>query len=167
MKQSIVEVIVYLLEAAVAAQNNNDVDSLSNEVIVAKRLEDAGFSREVVASAFDWLRELIEQQCWYAATKTNSEVNTTKTMRVFDPEENARINLEARGFILSLEYVGILDTKMREIVISQLMHLNQRSIGLIDAKWVVLLVLLSKLNKNIREIHGYLLVTTTLEMQKE
>jgi uncharacterized protein Smg (DUF494 family) len=60
---------------------------------------------------------------------------------------------------LSLEYTGILDTKMREIVISQLMQLNQQSINLNDAKWVVFLVLISKANKNSQEICSYLLTT--------
>jgi len=58
-----------------------------------------------------------------------------------------------------LEYAGILDTKMREIVISQLMQLNQRLIDLNDAKWVVFLVLMSKANKNAQEMRSFLLAT--------
>jgi len=161
MKQSIVEVIVYLLETAVS-QAADAVDPLSDQVIIKQRLEDAGFSREVVISTFDWLKELIEQQCWYAATKIDNTIKADKTLRIFDPEEKVRINLEVRNFILSLEYAGILDTKMREIVISQLMQLNHRLIELIDAKWVVLLVLLSKLNRNIQDIRSYFLATATL-----
>ena len=58
-----------------------------------------------------------------------------------------------------MEYAGILDTKMREIVISQLMQLNQRLIDLNDAKWVVFLVLMSKANKNAQEMRSFLLAT--------
>ena len=161
MKQSIVEVIVYLMEAA-TSQAEDIEDSFADQAIVKQKLEEAGFARDVVASTFDWLRELIEQQCWYA-TSLNVNATENKTIRIFNSEESARINLEVRNFILSLEYIGILDTKMREIVITQLMQLNQRLVEITDAKWVVLLVLMSKANRNIHDIRGYLLATMALE----
>ena len=158
MKYSIVEVIVYLLETA-NSPVTEVADSLSSQEVMQQRLEDAGFSHKVVSDTFDWLRELIEQQCWYAVTKVDNSANSNKTLRIFDPAEKARIRPEVRGFILSLEYAGILDTQMREIVIGQLMHLNHRFIELTDAKWVVLLVLMSKLNRNIQEMRSYFLAT--------
>jgi len=161
MKQSIVEVIVYLMEAA-TSQAEDIEDSFADQAIVKQKLEEAGFARDVVASTFDWLRELIEQQCWYA-TSLNVNATENKTIRIFNSEESARINLEVRNFILSLEYIGILDTKMREIVITQLMQLNQRLVEITDAKWVVLLVLMSKANRNIHDIRCYLLATMALE----
>src|SRR3990172_1585643 len=161
MKHSIVEVIVYLMEAA-TSQAEDIEDSFADQAIVKQKLEEAGFARDVVASTFDWLRELIEQQCWYA-TSLNVNATENKTIRIFNSEESARINLEVRNFILSLEYIGILDTKMREIVITQLMQLNQRLVEITDAKWVVLLVLMSKANRNIKDIRGYLLATMALE----
>jgi len=163
MKQSIVEVIVYLMEAA-TSQAEDIEDSFADQAIVKQKLEEAGFARDVVASTFDWLRELIEQQCWYATSlNVNARTAENKTIRIFNPEESARINLEVRNFILSLEFNGILDTKMREIVITQLMQLNQRLVEITDAKWVVLLVLMSKANRNIHDIRGYLLATMALE----
>ena len=161
MKHSIVEVIVYLMEAA-TSQAEDIEDSFADQAIVKQKLEEAGFARDVVASTFDWLRELIEQQCWYA-TSLNVNATENKTIRIFNSEESARINLEVRNFILSLEFNGILDTKMREIVITQLMQLNQRLVEITDAKWVVLLVLMSKANRNIHDIRCYLLATMALE----
>jgi uncharacterized protein Smg (DUF494 family) len=161
MKQNIVEVIAYLLEMA-NSQTIEAADSLSDMMIIQKRLQDAGFSQKIVTRAFDWLKELIEQQYWYAVTKVDNNKKADKTMRIFTSAEEAHINKEIRGFILSLEYASILDMKMREIVISQLMQLNQRIIELPDAKLVVLLVLMSKLNKNIQTIRSYFLATTTL-----
>ncbi len=160
MKHSIVEVIVYLLEVS-----NSHVNNIANfeaeSAFIQRKLEDAGFSKELVISAFDWLQELIEQQCWYAIAKVDNVSTSNKTFRIFDTIEKARINPEVRNFILSLEHAGVLDTKMREIVISQLMQLNHRFIELADAKWVVLLVLMSKLNRNIQEMRGYFLATVT------
>ena len=165
-QQSIVDVIVHLLEAAASMQAFDPHDSQEQQMVMWHQLEEAGFSREVVANAYDWLRELIEQQCWYVATEA-TEVNqgfkASKTLRIFDQEEQMRLSLPVRNFILSLEYAGVLDTKMREIVISQLLQLNQCSIGLMEAKWVVFLVLGSKFQRKIEELRGFLLVTMPQE----
>jgi Smg protein len=153
MKQeNIVDVIVYLLESVVSQQ----VELASEPAIVMQSLEEAGFARETIGHTFDWLKELLEHQTWYA---TFPNVNTNKTLRIFSLEEACRINLEIRGFILSLEYGGVLDTNMREIVISRLMQLDRLPIDLNDAKWVVLLVLMSKASENIREMRNYFLTT--------
>lgn len=151
-QQRIVDVIAYLLETVVLQQQN---EMIAEPALVKQQLEDVGFAKETIIHAFDWLKELIQQQSWYA----DCPVSACKTMRIFGSDEVYKIDSEARGFILSLESVGVLDTKMREIVISQLMQLNQQSIDLVDAKWVVLLVLMSKSNKNIHEMRSYLLTT--------
>lgn len=159
MKHSIVEVIAYLLEASAL----KTVESTDDNMTIKQELEEAGFAKDVVASAFDWIRDLIEQQDWYAANFGDGAAND-KTLRIFNPDESIRIGLEVRNFILSLEQVGILDTKMREIAISQLMQLKQSYIDIIDAKWVVLLVIMSKSNRNIDDIRGYLLATMALKV---
>ena len=151
-QQSIVDIIVYLLEAVISRQT----EIVPEPTTVRQSLEEAGFAKETIIRTFDWLKELIEQQCWYAEFP---HADTNRTLRVFSSEEAYKITLEIRGFILSLEYAGILDTKMREIVISQLMQLNQRLINLSDAKWVVFLVLMSKANKSAQEMRSFLLTT--------
>lgn len=170
MKQSIVEVILYLLEMA-ASQSFDANDCFVEQGSVRQRLEEVGFARDVVTRTFDWLKELIEQQCWYADSfnngadgKVSFDFGTCRTMRVFNLEESARICPDVRNFILSLEFAGILDTKLREIVIVQLMQLQQKVVGLADAKWVVLLVLMSKSNKNAQEMRNYLLATMALDV---
>ena len=156
-QQNIVDVIVYLLDTVVSQQKK----FLFEATFVEQRLEEAGFDKATVDHAFDWLRELIEQQSWYAAS---SRANTNKTLRIFSCEEGCKISLATRGFILSLEYAGILDTNTREIVISQLMQLKQRSVDLTDAKWVVFFVLMSKTNKNSQEMRSYLLTMMAPEV---
>jgi len=161
MKQNIVEVIVYLLEMTAIRSFESD-DRLCDRDLVQQRLEDAGFSDEVVASTFDWLKELIEQKSWCASV--GDDDNASRTFRVFSQEEQARISMEVRSFILSLEYSGILDTRMREVVISQLIELDQDVVELIDAKWVILLVMMSGSNDNIKNMRSYLLATMALEV---
>ena len=156
-QQGIVDILVYLLETVVSQQT----ELASEPTIVQQKLEEAGFAKETIAHTFDWLKELVEQQCWY---ETLPNININKTLRIFSSEENHKIDLETRSFILSLEQAGVLDTNMREIVISQLMQLNQRLVEITDAKWVVLLVLMSKSNKSTHEMRNYLLTTTAQEV---
>lgn len=161
MKHNIVEVIAYLLE--ITSVGGIGENNLADHVIIQQRLEEAGFARDDVAKAFDWLQELSAQQNWYESAQDNQDGGGNKTIRVFSPEESSKISLGARSFILSLEYANVLDTKMREIVISQLMQLNNRSVELIDVKWVVLLVLMSKVNKNTQELRRFLLAAMSKE----
>jgi Smg protein len=155
-QQGIVDVLVYLLESVVSQQT----ELVSEPTLIKQQLEEAGFATETISHTFDWLKELTQQQCWY---DNLPKINTKQTLRIFNTEELHKISLETRSFILSLEHAGVLDTNMREIVISQIMQLNQRLVDLIDAKWVVLLVLMSKSNKSMNEMRNYLLTTTAQE----
>jgi Smg protein len=149
---NIVDVIVYLLENILSKQTEITAEPTE----VRESLEDAGFAKETVLCAFAWLRELIEQQNWYDEL---SSQNINKTIRVFSLDEICKIDLETRNFILSLEHMGILDTKLREIVINQLMQLDSQPVDLFDVKWVVFFVLISKSNKNSKQMHNYILST--------
>ncbi|EKE00825.1 MAG: hypothetical protein ACD_21C00268G0012 [uncultured bacterium] len=155
-QQGIVDILVYLLEAVVSQQ----IDIIPEPTSVKQKLEKAGFAKETINYTFDWLKELIEQQYWY---ESFPNINTNKTLHLFSSEEIHKIDAETRGFILSLEYAGVLDTNTREIIINQLMQLNQPTIDLIAAKWVVLLVLMSKTNKSAQEMRDYLLTTMAQE----
>ncbi len=156
MRESIVEVLVYLLEVAFK-HINVDQDPVNNQLTIRRSLENAGFSKDLVTEAFDWLRDLIEQQSWYADTEAPETFNNkTATFRIFSQEEHARLSTQVKNFIISLEQARIIDTKMREIIIGQLMQLNHRLVDLDEAKLVVMLVLVSKLNHNVYDIRNYL-----------
>ena len=154
VKQNILEVIAYLLEAP-----SLKGESLLNQTMVKRGLESVGFSKEVVEDTFEWLKSLIEQQCVYVIAKVKAKSSVNKTLRVFSIDEKSKISLEVRSFIFHLEQIDILDTRMREIVIGQLLQLD-KCVSLTDAKWVVLLVLISKLNKDNQEVRNYLLAIT-------
>lgn len=142
-RQNIVEAVVYLCMLGVAPEPE----------IIRRRLEDAGFAEETVTYAFAWLRELVARQSWYDEFHY---IESSKTIRIFSQDEICKISLEIRKFILFLEHSGILSTKTREIVINQLMQLNQHPINLIDAKWVVFFVLISKKDANEKDTRKYL-----------
>jgi len=63
---------------------------------------------------------------------------------VFSGEELAKLDTEARGFLLFLEVVGVLDAEARELVIDRVMALEADDIDLEQLKWVVLMVLFNQ-----------------------
>lgn len=101
------------------------------------RLKKHGFSEEHINAATTWIMQLMQQQFSAIAT-----LPTTDSLRIFAPEEIAKLDVDCRNFIWTLEHSQILDSKTREIVINQLLLLNQNTISLNDIKLVTLIVLL-------------------------
>ena len=69
---------------------------------------------------------------------------TSRAIRIFDPSEQARLDVDCRGYILYLENIGILNAAQRELVIDRLLALDVKRIDLEQVKWVVLMVLFSQ-----------------------
>jgi len=100
-------------------------------------LKQQGFTDEHITTAAQWIMQLIQQQFLSA---TSAPI--PNSLRVFTAEENKKLDVQCRSFILSLERLQILTPKTREILINQLLLLNQEHINLNDVKLVTLLVLL-------------------------
>jgi len=60
---------------------------------------------------------------------------------MYTDDECEKLNQEARGFLLFLEQVAVLDQVSREMVIDRVMALETDDIDLDQLKWVVLMVL--------------------------
>jgi Smg protein len=63
------------------------------------------------------------------------------SMRIYAPQELARLSTECRGFLLFLEQAQVLNAETREICIERLLELDKPDIELDDLKWVVMMVL--------------------------
>lgn len=105
------------------------------------KLQVEGYSRDKVAKAFTWLTTLATQQ---KAKKNRPRKNS---IRIFSPDEVNKLGDEALTFIKTLEFVGVLNTRTKEILINQLMQLEQNYIGILDVKWVTFIILVSELEK--------------------
>lgn len=133
------EVLMYLFENYMdgSAALNADQDTIVNE------LEQAGFSRNEIGRALDWLDGLSRMQ----ATVQSGPAFTAWAIRHYSMEECERLSLEGRGFLLYLEQLGILDPMTREVVVDRLMALDARDVDLGRIKWVVLIALFNQPDK--------------------
>jgi Smg protein len=65
-------------------------------------------------------------------------------VRVFCEGELSRLSTECRGFLFTLERLGILSPQQREVVIERMLALDSDELDTEQLKWVVLMVLSSQ-----------------------
>lgn len=135
---NLLEVLEYIFKYS--SQTGNDL-STSKDAMLTK-LEEYGYSKEMLEKAFSWLSDLVKQQlCFEKPTETSD------AFRIFTQREIAKLSLNCRNTLLTLGRLGILDIKAKEIVIHQLMQINKTNIDVEELTWVVALVLLSTPNQ--------------------
>ena len=134
MKESILDVLLYLFEHYFTEDADlvRDRDSLQNGLL------QAGFSPAETSKAFDWLDALAAQRPVTSAPRADGPT------RLFSLHEEAKLDLECRGFLMFLEQHGVIDADRRELVLDRAMALDQDELDLDDLKWVVLMVLFNQ-----------------------
>lgn len=137
MKENVLDVLMYLFENYMddGPEFSPDQEVLTNE------LAQAGFPRGEINKALSWLEELAAMRSSNTALLTDSKAFS---VRCYSRQEQEKINVEARGFILFLEQSGVLDPATRELVIDRVMALEAEEIDLEQLKWVILMVLFNQ-----------------------
>ena len=115
----------------------------ADQDIIYSELESAGFHRNEIGRALDWLDGLNRIQ---ESTQWSPHF-TSHAIRYYSVEECEQIATDGRGFLLYLEQLSILDPMTREVVIDRLMALDNREIDLGRIKWVVLIALFNQPDK--------------------
>ncbi len=136
MKETVLDVLMYLFESFVDSEDEPEPDR--NELRV--ELEQAGFGDREIDRALDWLDGL------NPPTNLGSEYTANaSTIRIYDSLEAERLDAACRGYLLHLEQVGILAPAQRELVIDRrLLALDSGEIDVEQIKWVVMMVLFSQ-----------------------
>jgi len=135
MKENVLDVLMYLFETYVDAEEEPEPDQ--NEL--RDELARAGFGDIEIDHALDWLDGLAENR---GGLTYNPQ--TAHGTRIYNDVELARLDAGSRGFITYLEQIGILSPPQREILIDRLLALETPDIDVEQIKWVVLMVLFSQ-----------------------
>ena len=91
-----------------------------------------------VDRAFAWLDELNETE------GTGPEAPYASALRVYSEAEIAHLGVEAVGYLMHLQHIGILRPAQLEIVMDRLLALGDADIDMEQIKWIVLIVLYSQ-----------------------
>jgi Smg protein len=135
MKENVLDVLMYLFETYIDAEEEPEPDQ--NEL--RDELSRAGFADSEIDRALDWLDGLAENQD--GLTYSPQLGHGT---RIYNEMEHERLDVGCRGFITYLEQIGILSPPQREILVDRLLALETPDIDVEQIKWVVLMVLFSQ-----------------------
>ena len=135
MKENVLDVLMYLFETYVDAEEEPEADQ--NEL--RDELARAGFGDPEIDRALDWLDGLTDHQ-----DNLNYHSQTAHGTRIYSDFEQERLDSACRGYITYLEQIGILSPLQREILVDRLLALESADIDVEQIKWVVLMVLFSQ-----------------------
>jgi Smg protein len=135
MTTSVLDILIYvfdryMLDEAPESLTRNDLE---------RDLERAGFRQSHVERALDWLADLSGERARPAAGG-----HGPSSVRVFCGGELSRLSTECRGFLMTLERLGILSAAQRELVVDRMLALDADELDTEQLKWVVLMVLSSQ-----------------------
>src|SRR5690625_3738820 len=143
MKESVLDLLMYLFENYIydEPEVEPDRDALGDS------LEEAGFTRNEIERAFDWLDELVVQRSLPELGDRGSN-----PIRIFTETESRQLDIQARGFIIYLENIGVLDAMRREQVIDRLTALDYEDISLDVVQGVVVMVVSNQTGEESRAV---------------
>lgn len=125
------DILVYLFENCRQADVSHDPER------VARRLSAAGFEDSEISAALHWFAGVVR-----APQRSLAPLpDRGQALRVFAPKELAKLDVDCRSFLLSLEQSGILTPQMREHVIERALATADDALALEQLKLIVLMVL--------------------------
>ena len=133
MKQTVVDVLMYLFENIIGEDLPFDADN----ILVFDRLEELGFPQHEILRAFDWLQDLadIEQN-------PLPEQDQSTSIRVYSDLEMLLLDPECISFLIYLEQTGLLTATTRELILDRVIALDVE-LDVEQLKWIVMIVLYS------------------------
>jgi Smg protein len=134
MIASVLDILIYVFDRYML----EETPEVPEREDLARDLERAGFGHANVERALDWLADLAGERARPLIGDTGPAV------RVFSDCELARLSTECRGFLMTLERLGVLSPQQREIVVDRMLALDADELDTEQLKWVVLMVLSSQ-----------------------
>jgi len=136
MKENVFDVLIYLFE------NTKESKLYMDPVSMTPKLRQAGFLNSEIDKAFEWLEGLSV----YDELGVPHAIADKHSTRIFSGQEQRKLTMECRGYLLMLEQIQIVDEITRELIIDRCMALETGEFSLDHLKWVVLLVIFNQPN---------------------
>ena len=135
---SVLDILIYVFDRYML----DEAPEVPEREDLARDLAYVGFAHENVERALNWLADLA---CVRDRTLLDPAIDKSgRAVRVFSEAELARLSTECRGFLLTLERLGVLQPLQREIVIDRMIALDADELDTEQLRWVVLMVLSSQ-----------------------
>ena len=136
MKHTVIDILIYLFEQHI----DDDLDLDADRERLKTELREAGFDAGKVSKAFDWLQELAANRDFPEELPPSAQTS----IRIYNVEEERKLDAQCRGFLYFLEQAGILDSNSRELVVDRVLALESDDVDIEQLKWIILMVLFNK-----------------------
>ncbi len=140
MNGSVLEILIYVFDRYML----EEVPEVPEREDLARQLKANGFQHAKIERALDWLADLACVRDQAPLDGTGPAGGAGPALRVFTDSELQRLSTECRGFLFTLENLGVLTAQQREIVIERMLALDADELDTEQLKWVVLMVLSSQ-----------------------
>ena len=137
MKETVLDVLMFLLQAYVDGDHEGESEPERDQLSL--ELLDAGFPQDEINKAFAWLDGLADQHEQIAASEPASQ-----SIRLYHDDEQQRMNIECRGYLIYLEQTSVITATTRELIIDRVMALDDEEVDIERLKWVTLMVLFNQ-----------------------
>lgn len=124
---------------SIIAQFVMEERELPSETEIVEELLAVGFEAEEIDAAFHWM----ESQS-LPSTSGTMPAMTLPSHRIFTRKECLALSCEARGFLIRLRTMGILDHDLEEEIIEQAMQVAEDEISLKELKTIAALTLFAR-----------------------
>lgn len=133
-QHSVLDTLVYLFDYLVYEKKQRpSIDEMHQE------LKAAGFAQRDIDRAMFWLIDLSHLQEGDMLKSPSQQ-----KVRQFTDSEKAKLSVESRGLLYQLVQMGVIDARLREILIQKLMALDEDMISTDEVKWVALMALYNR-----------------------
>lgn len=127
-----------------------------NEQELMAELVSAGFEVEEINGAFAWM-EATALQSEPESPQTDDLLHQRPSYRLFSSKEQQMLSSEARGFLVKVRAMGLLNNEAHEEIIDRIFNATKDPVGLQEVKLVTIMTLLSQTNNQwLREIDCFL-----------
>lgn len=133
MKETVLDLLMFLFEHHM--DEASDLPEQQTQADFYNQLLQAGFESDEIDQAFGWLDGVLRDP---AIDLVDPDAIA---FRIYNDAETSRITAQARGYLLSLEQIGLITPAVRETVIDRAMALDEDEIDTERLQWVILLVL--------------------------
>jgi Smg protein len=112
-----------------------------NESDIVEELLAVGFDVDEIDAAFSWMQSLVLHP-----TGQLRELPPLRAQRIFTAEETRGFSVEARGFLVRLRTLGILDDDTQEEIIDRALQIADDEVSLKEMKSLAALTLFARSN---------------------
>jgi Smg protein len=136
MHDKVIEIIVYILSEIKEIKQLSEIDVNS--------LSDKGYSDSEINTAFAWIFSKLDE----GELIFKDESENIKSHRIFNTVENKIFSVDAKGYLLLLRELGLMNDLDIDLVIERVLLSGFQKIDIIDLKKFIASFILNSENKS-------------------